>query len=220
MNEQNILKTLMQNPAFKEALREMLIHDQDMAAELGVGVAAKNVYVWCAEMTDANTGRVFYHPIIAPEKPMLMPDINYMMNVENYSMMASEDQFEAYKYESMIKMFRSVYGNIPTKLIAVPEATYERLAEALLILVVNILDEINRCFDHLDRISAMANMPADMMKMNLIASVFGNMTTVAACFDREMEVHDSKSHDYTIHEEEDEDDDFDDDDEEEDYWGC
>ena len=222
MNEQ-ILKTLMANPEFKKAFKDMLLHNKDLAAELGLNTAApSNVFVWCAEMTDVN-GSVFYHPIIAPETQMLIPNIDYMMNVDNYSMMASENQFEAYdKYESTVKLFRSVYGRIPVKLIAVPQETYNKLNTALVVLVTNIIEEVNNCFDHMDRIAVMANTKADVLKMQLLASVFGNMTTVAACFDQEMAIHDSANHDYNVPEEEydeyDEDDEWDDEDDCEENW--
>ena len=202
MNEQ-ILKTLMANPEFKKAFKDMLLHNKDLAAELGLNEAvAKNVFVWCAEMTDANGG-IFYHPIVAPNTAMMITSIDYMMNVNNYSMMASENQFEAYdKYEHTVTMFRSVYGRIPVKLIAVPQETYEKLSIALVTLVTSIIEEVNNCFDHLDRIALMANTKADVLKMQLLASVFGNMTTVASCFDQDMEIYDSSTHDYDVHEDE------------------
>jgi hypothetical protein len=216
MNEQDILNTLMRNPEFKKALKELLLHNKDLSSELGLGTTEKNVYVWCAEMTDV-AGGVFYHPIIAPESTMMMPDIDYMMNVDNYSMMASENQFEAYRYEPMVKMFNTAYRSIPVRLIAVPVSTFNKLEEALVALVSNIIEEVSNCFDHLDRIAAMTNTPADIMKMQLLMSVFGHMTTVAACFDREMTVQDSTDHDYCNMYETDSCDDYDDFDDYDDY---
>lgn len=195
MNEQAILRGLMQNPAFKNALREMLLHDKDLAAQMGIN-GGGNVYVWCAEMHDVNGG-VFYHPIVtAASGAMVMPSVDEMMDVSNYVMLADEDQFEAYKYEDTVRLFRSVYGSVPVKLIAIPKDTFENLRTALLVLVTNIVGEINKCFDHLNIIAAMSNTKVDMLKMILLASVFGRMSTVAACIDREMNIHDSANHEY------------------------
>jgi hypothetical protein len=112
-------------------------------------------------------------------------------------------------------MFRSAYGSVPVRLIAVPRSLFNNLSNALTTLVTNIIREVDNCFDHLERVAVMANMPKDMLKMNLLMSVFGNMTTVAACFDHEMAMHDSTNHDYTVMG--DDEDDEDEDDEYEDY---
>jgi hypothetical protein len=197
MNEQQMLTVLMKNPEFKKAFKEMLLHDKDLAAEFGMPAQEKNIYVWCAEMTSVS-GDAFYHPIVIPANGMMITDVDFMMHPENYTMMASENQFDAYEHEPILKMFRSAYGSVPVRLIAVPEDTFAKLKIALSVLVTNIIGEVNNCFDHIDRIAVMANTKAEMLKMNLLASIFGNMTTVAACFDREMNLHDSKDHEYVV----------------------
>ena len=194
MNEQNILNTLLQNPIFKQALKELMLTDAKLANDLGVTARPEpNVYVWCAEMHEARGG-IYYHPIIIPNGQVMSLDA--MMQVDNYIMMASENQFEAYDYEDMLNMFRMVHRDINVKMIAVPKNVYNELLNSLTVLVSNILAEAEKCFIHFDNIAAMTRTRADMMKMQMLASVFNQMTTISSCFDRDMNVHDSADHDY------------------------
>jgi hypothetical protein len=194
MNEQQILKTLMQNPIFKQALKELMLTDAKLANDLGVTTRPEpNVYVWCAEMHEVHGG-IYYHPIIIPKTQAMT--LETMMQVDNYAMMASENQFEAYDHEPMINMFRMVHPNIAVKMIAVPKKVYDDLLNSLTILVSNILIEAEKCFVHFDNIAAMTRVNADMMKVQLLASVFSQMTTISSCFDREMGVLDSTDHQY------------------------
>jgi hypothetical protein len=205
MNEQQILANIMKNPAYREAFRRLLIEDKDLARAVCPEQNNAAAYIWCAEMTDQNTGIVYYHPVVIPQTGMSM-DMGSLMDVNNYTMMVAFNQFEAYDHEPMVKMFTSVYGDrYPIRLISVPEETYVELAAALTSLVTAILSELEQCFDHLDSVARMSNTDATMLKVRLIGSVFGNMTTVAACFDREMNVVDSEDHDYHVEVEEDED---------------
>jgi hypothetical protein len=71
------------------------------------------------------------------------------------------------------------------------------LLNSLTVLVSNILAEAEKCFAHFDNIAAMTRTNADMMKMQMLASVFNAMTTVSSCFDREMNVVDSSEHEYS-----------------------
>ena len=194
MNEQQILKTLMQNPIFKQALKELMLTDAKLANDLGVTSRTEpNVYVWCAEMHEVNGG-IYYHPIVIPKTQVM--DLNAMMSVDNYAMMASEDQFEAHDYEHMVNMFSMVHRHITVKMIAVPKHVYSDLLNSLTVLVTNIMAEAEKCFVHFDNIAAMTSVNADMMKVQLLASVFSQMTTISSCFDREMSVHDSADHQY------------------------
>jgi hypothetical protein len=214
MNEKDLLATLMRNPAFRRALKELMLHDANLANELGAGRTPDPiVHVWCAEMYDVNGGGTYYHPIIVPSNTAM--SLESMMMVDNYTMMASEDQFEAYGYENMVNMFRSVYRNIPVRLIAVPKKTYDALKNSLTILVSNVLSEAQKCFTHFDNIAAMTRTNADMLKMQFLASVFNSMTTISSCFDRDMNLSDSADHEYDLsnHDEDDYVDDCDDEDE-------
>lgn len=194
MNEQNILNTLLQNPIFKQALKELMLTDAKLANDLGVTARPEpNIYVWCAEMHEVRGG-IYYHPIIVPNTMAM--NLDAMMQVGNYTMMASEDQFEAHDYEHMIHMFRMAHPNIPAKLIAVPKKVYEELLNSLTILVSNILIEAEKCFVHFDNIAAMTRVNTNMMKVQMLASVFSQMTTISSCFDREMSVHNSADHQY------------------------
>lgn len=194
MNEQQILKTLMQNPAFKQALKDLMLTDAKLANDLGVTARPEpNVYVWCTEMHEIRGG-IYYHPIVIPKTQAM--DLDAMMQVDNYAMMASEDQFEAHDYEYMVNMFRMVHPGIAVKMIAVPKKVYNDLLNSLTILVSNVLAEAEKCFVHFDNIAAMTRVNADMIKMQMLASVFNQMTTISSCFDREMNVHDSADHQY------------------------
>ena len=194
MNEQQILKTLMQNPVFKQALKELMLTDVKLANDLGVTARPEpNVYVWCTEMHEASGG-IYYHPIIIPKDQVMYLDA--MMQVDNYIMMASENQFEAYDYENMLNMFRMVHSGINVKLIAVPKKMHNELLNSLTVLVSNILAEAEKCFVHFDNIAAMTRVNADMLKMQMLASVFNQMTTISSCFDREMNIVDSTDHQY------------------------
>lgn len=214
MNEQQILANLMKNPDYRAAMRQLILNDKDLAEE--VCPTSKSAYVWCAEMVDQNTGVTYYHPIVVPNKTMTA-ELESMMDVNNYAMLASMDQFEAYEEEPTVKMFTSVYGQkYPIRLITVPEDVFNRLLAALTALVVSILNEVRQCFVHMDNIARMSNTDADMMKMRFISSVFGCMTTVDACFDKNMEISDSSNHDYVVYEEDDEE--YDEEDDWEDEW--
>lgn len=203
MNEHNILNTLLQNPVFKQALKELMLTDAKLANDLGVTARPEpNVYVWCAEMHEVSGG-IYYHPIIIPKTQTM--DLGSMMDVDNYVMMASEDQFEAHDYEYMVNMFRMVHRNIAVKMIAIPKHVYNDLLNSLTVLVTNVLAEAEKCFVHFDNIAAMTRVNSDMMKVQLLASVFSQMTTISSCFDREMNVHDSKDHEYDMGDSEDED---------------
>ena len=216
MNEQQILANLMRDPAYRHALRNLMLQDKDLANDV-CPEQGNNAYIWCAEMVDQNTGITYYHPVVIPSTQMSM-DMDSLMSVDNYTMMVSFDQFEAYEHEPMVKMFTSVYGDrYPIRLITVPEDVYAKLEAALISLVTSILNEIEQCFTHIDAIARMSNSDATMLKVRLIGSVFGNMTTVSACFDRNMDVADSEGHDYKVQPEEDEEA-WDEEDEDEDDW--
>jgi hypothetical protein len=194
MNEQQILETLMRNPVFKRALKEMMLNDTQLAREIGMAMRVEPVvYVWCAEMHDVRGG-IYYHPIIVPGSSAM--DLETMMMVNNYIMMASEDQFKAHEFEPMANMFRAVYPRIPVRLIAVPKKTFESLQNYLTILVSSVLVEAEKCFEHFDAISAMTRVDSSMLKMQMLASIFNSMTTVSSCFDRDMNICDSEDHEY------------------------
>lgn len=213
MNEQQILANLMRDPAYRKALQALMLEDKDLARDVCPEDTHKIAYVWCVEMVDKNTQTPYYHPLVVPGQNMSM-DLDAMMDTSNYTMLSAFDQFEAYDHEPMVNMYQSVYGRMyPIRLISVPEETYAKLVAALTSLVESILCEINQCFAHMDNIARMANTDATMMKMRFIGSVFGKMTTVAACFNRDMDVVDSESHDYSPPEVDDEwDDEYDDED--------
>lgn len=218
MNERQILETLMRNPVFKRALKEMMLNDTQLARELGLSMRMEPVvHVWCAEMHDIGGG-VYYHPIIIPGSTEM--NLEAMMMVSNYTMMASENQFEAYDFEPMVNMFRSVHCGIPVKLIAVPKKTFESLQNYLTILVSSVLVEAEKCFAHFDAIAAMTRVDASMLKMKMLASVFGSMTTVSSCFDRDMNICDSADHEYDFGNNEEDWDECDEDDCENDEDDC
>jgi hypothetical protein len=83
-------------------------------------------------------------------------------------------------------------------MIAVPRKVYDDMLNSLTVLVSNVLAEAEKCFVHFDNIAAMTRTNADMMKMQMLASVFNQMTTISSCFDREMNVHDSAAHEYIL----------------------
>lgn len=197
MNEQQILANLMKDPAYRQALRNLMISDKDLAKEVRIEEKTL-VYVWCAEMVDQNTGIKYYHPVIIPSTTMSM-EIDSLMDVGNYTMMYSFNQFESYKHEPIVKMFTSVWGDkYPIRLITIEEELYKRLDATLITLVTSILDEIENCFQHIDHIAKIANTDSNILKVRLIGSVFGNMTTVSACFNQGFEITNSESHDYRI----------------------
>jgi hypothetical protein len=202
-NDGNLLKSIETNAErFKMdgQLKQILINDRTLADELGVSANPDVVYVWCAELNRVD-GELYYHPIIIPkgaEQGFTMPTLDCMLNVDYYSMMASENQFEAYRYENTAKMLELCHNNVHVKMISVPKTVYEKLRTALTTLVSAILDEAIQCFGHIDNIARMTHVDADMMKSQFIAGIFAKMTVVSSCFDQEMNVLDSTEHDYVL----------------------
>lgn len=194
MNEKATLEILMRNPAFRNALKELVIRDEALAKELGVG-GEKQMYVWCVEMVTAE-GTPYYHPLVVPAR-MGMATMEEMLDVNFYQMMASEDQFDVYKYESMVNMFKSVYTH-PVRMLSIPQSTYDTLVAALQTLIATILAEAEVCFVGMDNIARMTHTNAEQLKMQFMMNVFSNMTIVSSCIDQEMNVHDSGDHGYEV----------------------
>lgn len=196
MEEKKLLEELLKSSSFREAFRQLMIEDPYLAGELG---ASKNsgstVCVWCVEMETVD-GKQFYHPIVIPNSDGMMPDVTMMMDPEYYTMMYTEDQFSAYDYEAKIDFMKSVYPNIKIRMLTIPKTTFEMLKESLHTLVVEILSEINSCFAHYERIEKLTHANMDLQKVELLSSVFGNMTVVATCINKDMSVIDSTAHAY------------------------
>lgn len=194
MNEKATLEILMRNPAFREALKDLVIRDEALARELGLN-DEKPVFVWCAEMVTAE-GVPYYHPLVVPAR-MGMPSMEDFLDVGFYKMMADENQFEVYKYESMVNMFRSVYTH-PVRLLTIPKKAYESLCVALQTLIATILAEAEVCFMSIDNIARITHTNVDTLKCQFMMSVFSNMNIVSSCIDQAMTVHDSTDHGYTV----------------------
>ena len=195
MNEKATLEILMRNPAFRAALKDLVLRDEQLAKEIGVA-AEKQMYVWCVEMVTAD-GTPYYHPLVIPARTGFDVSMDEMLDVGFYQMMASEDQFDVYKYEYMVNMFKSVYTH-PVRMLSVPKTTYDALVVALHTLVATILAEAESCFVGMENIARLTHTNANRMKMQFMMSVFSNMTIVSSCIDQEMNVHDSENHGYEV----------------------
>lgn len=205
--EKEVLEKLMQNSTFRKAFRELMIDDPNLAEELGVnGKVNKTIHVWCVELTNANDGRKYYHPIVIPN--FTYPTLDAMMEVENYTMMYSEDQFGCFEYDPMIDMFRCMHPGKQVRMLTVPEEVFEQLKAALSSLVKSVLDELNATFIHLDKIATITHQDVTAQKMQLTMSLFNQLTTIDSCLNQALDVVDSTSH---IYEETNEYDDCDDD---------
>ena len=202
MNEKEILKNLMRNPAFRNAMKELLLHDDDLARNVVKVhvVQPKTTHVWCAELETVD-GEKYYHPIIVPKGctgGFMAPTLDYLMDVDNYTMMSSENQFEAYEYEHMAKMLERFHNNVRVMLVAIPSSTFTRLKSALNNLVATVLVEAEQCFGHLDNIARLTHTNADMMKTQFVSSIFANMSVLSCCIDNELHVSNSENHDYVL----------------------
>lgn len=195
MNEKATLEILMRNPAFREALKELIINDEALARDLGVN-DEKPVFVWCVEMVTAD-GTPYYHPLVVPARMGAAPSMEEFLDVNFYQMMADENQFNVYRYESMVNMFRSVYTH-PVRLLTIPKKTYETLVAALQTLIATILAEAEVCFTGIDNIARLTHTNVDTLKCQFMMAVFSNMNIVSSCIDQAMNVHDSENHGYTV----------------------
>ena len=79
-----------------------------------------------------------------------------------------------------------------------------------------VLDEINRCMDPIDRVSAMTHTDAERTKVALFMSVLSQMDTLWQCVSEEMTISSADDHVYVTEDDEgDEDDDWCDDEDDE-----
>ena len=193
-NEKRLLQELLSQASFRDAFRKLMVEDQMLAEALNV-TQKQMVYVWCVECTNECDGKSYYHPIIVPGDGM-MPNPMRMMDPEYYTMMYTMDQFAAYDYDARIDFMRSVYPNAKIRMIAIPEDTFKELQSALSALVVAILVEVERVFEHYDNIASLTHANMVPQKAMLLANIFGQISIVASGINKDMEVVDSTLHEY------------------------
>lgn len=217
MNEKEILKNLMANSAFRKAFRDLMLEDVNLAEELGVGTNNETlVYVWCVELQNTIDGKKYYHPVVVPAE--YSRELETMIQTNYYTMMCSENQFEAHGYDAKVDMMKCCVP-YPIRMIVMPKSTFEKLETALVELVESILEEAKKCFEHFDNIAKMTHQDADRMKVQLLMSIFNNMSVVAACVNQDMKIIDSSDHEYVMDDGDDYDDEYEDCDEDE-YLGT
>lgn len=194
MNEKEILAMLMSNPEIKELFTKLLLKEEAAKKAHETG----DMFVWCAEMRDNVTGTLYYHPIVIPNN-VLPNDLDALLLPSSYKMAAYENQFEAYEMQNAL-MTLNAYGT-KMVLIMINASVYKTLENQLTALMTQIIGEIEKCFEPIDRIADLTNARnSQILKLQLLASVVSKITTTSYCFDQNMTVHDSKSHNYTIEE--------------------
>lgn len=197
MNEKEILKNLMANSNFRAAFRSLMLEDVNLAEELGVGKQNEGiVFVWCVELLNANDEQKYYHPLIVPSQQTMIRDLETALDVSTYDMMYSDNQFAAHEYNAMVDFFKNCNPGKRVHMIAMPESTFAQLKKSLTELVTEILNEVQKCFEPLDNIGIMTHQNSEMMKMQLVANIFGNMSVVSSCINQNLDVVDSTDHDY------------------------
>ena len=203
-----MLLKIMENEDVRKALKELIISNQDLANELGVG-AQQNVYVWCAELINLGDGECYYHPIVVPKnEAMRNPTLEMLLDMDTYKMLGYEDQFAAYDNEHIARRLEAMMP-VSVKLLTIPRNTYNELNEGLYNLVGAILKECEACFNHFEAIARMTNTNADRMKANFIMSVFAQTSTVSMCLTKELMIENSDNHEYNLEMDEDDNDIFD-----------
>ena len=213
MNEQIIMAMLMSNPEFRKTVESLLIQLKDAEKKHEEG----DMFVWCAEMHDANTGVAYYHPIVIPSDMNAIMDVDFLMQPSAYKMAAYKNQFEAYRMEGMITALNAY--RVRTMLISVNKDVYKTMETQLTLLVTQVLAEIEKCFEPLDKVASLINIQNNkMMKLQLLGSVLARITTTSYCFDENMVIHNSDNHTYDIGEPGCCDDDDEDGEEEEEYY--
>lgn len=192
MNEKMILEALMTNPEFRGILEGMLLNMKDAEKKPETG----DMHVWCAEMYDHNTETHYYHPVVIPAV-MGQMDVDMLMDPSFYKMAAYENQFEAYRMQGMMDNMNAY--NVRLVLISVNRTIYNTLENQLMNLMTQVLREIAKCIEPLDRVCSMVNVRNNqMMKIQLIGSVLSKITTTSYCFDENMTIHNSDSHEYEL----------------------
>lgn len=195
MNEQIIMAMLMSNPEFRKNVEGLLIQLKDAERKHEEG----DMFVWCAEMHDVNTGVAYYHPIVIPGDMNAVMDIDAMMQPSAYKMAAYRNQFEAYRMEGMINALNAY--RVRTMLISVNKDVYNAMQTQLTALVTQVLCEIEKCFEPLERVASLVNIQNNkMMKLQLLGNVLARITTTSYCFDENMVIHNSDNHTYDLNE--------------------
>lgn len=218
MNTRELIEKVLNNPEACELLQKLLI-----PVETPAPATKQNTwYVYCAEMTNNNDGKKYYHPVVSSANGYSMPSLDELMNPETYQMIAYQNQFDAHAEKAKIDTIVRMTGQT-ILLVNIPDETYQILDKALHDLMDNILAECEVVFESIDNIAKMTRKPAsgNAMKMSFMMSVLQNLDTLYECFDANMVVTDSEDHDYTVETEDEwegydgEDEDYD---EDEDDW--
>ena len=189
----NLVNRVLNNEEACELLRKLLLPNTAPAAPASGPVW----YVWCVDLVNKTDGKTYYHPVVTSAD--MMPSLDAMMDVDNYIMLADQNQFAVRQWEPMMRMTGQ-----HVMVVSIPDETYQALNTALKSLVAKILAEAEKMFEPLDNIAVLTRGQAngEQMKLMMLMRIFADMRVLFECVDQNMDIHDSSDHDYEEEDEE------------------